>query len=97
MLDKLAISTPSQIVKKPRRSRRSRGRHFRNHQRAATVRAFTAADRLRNDRERDFVTGMVRRTVHGGRLSEKQAACCAQSTHGWNNEGSPLVVAVSQG
>jgi hypothetical protein len=31
-------------------------------------------DRLRNDRERDFVMGMVRRTVHGGRLSEKQAA-----------------------
>jgi hypothetical protein len=31
------------------------------------------AERLRNDRERDFVHDMVCRTVHGGELSEKQA------------------------
>jgi hypothetical protein len=32
------------------------------------------AERLRNDRERDFVRDMVCLTVHGGELSEKQAS-----------------------
>jgi hypothetical protein len=33
-----------------------------------------ARQRLRNDREREFVQDMVRRTVRGGKLSEKQAS-----------------------
>ena len=33
-----------------------------------------ARQRLRKDREREFVQDMVRRTVHGGKLSEKQAS-----------------------
>src|SRR5262245_3993243 len=32
------------------------------------------SDRLRDDREKQFVNDMVRRTVHGGKLSEKQAS-----------------------